>query len=299
MALIKTSIKLIIKEHNSYGFSGPVLALGVLEIYATYTELNAWFQEFTGRSCPVASCQVNITTNTDGQKLKWVAADTFFKAFNFSEVVTLDVPQCEHPPDIVHNLNEPFPSNLINRFGLIIDPGTIEHVFDMKTCLANIVLALKMHGVIIHQVPVYSYNGGYYSINPSVLYDFYGLNGFSQIKSYLILWDRYRPYTGQYRCYKYSPELLGGRHSLADRDQCRFVPHILFFARKSTDVQIIKPPTQDSSCVKNRGWFAEKALMKINDLLFRVLPFHWATYISQKAQREIWLRKIHRQEFWA
>jgi hypothetical protein len=247
----------------------------------------------------VASNRVNITTNSVGQKLKWVAADTFFKAFNFSEVVTLDIPQCEYPPDIVHNLNEPFPSSMVNRFGLIIDPGTTEHVFDMKTCLTNIVLALKIKGVIIHQVPVYSYNGGYYSINPNVLYDFYRLNGFSQIKSYIILWDRYWPYTGLYRCYKYSPELLGGRHSLADRDQCRFTPVLLFFARKSTDVQITKPPNQDSSCVKNRGWFAEKALMKINNLVFRVLPFHWAAYISQKAQREIWLRKIHRQGFWA
>jgi hypothetical protein len=297
MALIKTSIKLIIKEHNSYRFSGPVLALGVPEIYATYPELNAWFQEFTGRSCLVASDKVNITTNSVGQKLKWVAADTFFKAFNFSEVVTLDIPQCEHPPDIVHNLNEPFPSNLINRFGLIIDPGTTEHVFDMKTCLTNIVLALKVKGVIIHQVPIYSYNGGYYSINPNVLHDFYRLNGFSQIKSYIILWDRYWPYTGLYRCYKYSPELLGGRHSLADRDQCRFVPHLLFFAMKNTDVQIIKPPIQDSSYVESRGRFAKKIFMKINNLVFRVLPFHWATYISQKAQRKITLRKIHRQGF--
>jgi hypothetical protein len=297
MALIKTSVKLIIKEHSSYAFSGPVLALGVPEIFATYSELSAWFQEFTGRSCSVSSQQVNITTNSVGQKLKWVTADTFFKAFNFSEVVTLDIPQCEHPPDIIHNLNEPFPSNLLNRFGLIIDPGTTEHVFDIKTCLTNIVLALKINGVIIHQVPIYSYNGGYYSINPNVLHDFYGLNGFSHIKSYIILWDRYRPYTGSYHCYRYSPELLGGRHSLADRDQCRFTPHLLFFAMKSVDVQTIKSPTQESSFMEVKGPLAKKMLMEINNLAFKVLPFHWATYLSQKAQREIALRKIRHQDF--
>lgn len=58
------------------------------------------------------------------------------------------------------------------------------------------------------------------------------------------MWDRYRPFTGEYRCYEYTDERMGARHSLADEDQFRFTPHLLFIARKTVEVDKIHCPQQ-------------------------------------------------------
>jgi SAM-dependent methyltransferase len=244
MAIIKSAVKLIIREHGNYSFSGPALTLGIPEIYATHDELNNWFPNLMGQPCNLKLADVSITTNDTGRRLGWVSAETFFRSLGIPDVTSVDIPGCEHQPDLIHDLNDPFPQHFSNRFNLVIDPGTIEHVFDIKTGLSNIVRALKVGGVIIQQVPVYSYNGGYYSINPNLLNDFYAANGFDELKTYIIMWDRYHAYTGQNRCYEYSEQLLGFRHAIADYDQCRFSPHMLFFARKKEELLEIRIPLQ-------------------------------------------------------
>ena len=130
--------------------------------------------------------------------------------------MSVDIAGSEHVPDFIHDLNNPFPEKYMNRFNIIVDPGTIEHVFDIKSGLANIVRALKVGGTVIQQVPIYSYNGGYYNINPNLLNNFYVANGFADIKMFIIMWDRYHAYTGTNRCYEYTDKYLGARHALAD-----------------------------------------------------------------------------------
>ena len=49
MALIKSTVKLIIREHMARGFLSPALTLGVPEVYATYSELKKWMLDFTGQ----------------------------------------------------------------------------------------------------------------------------------------------------------------------------------------------------------------------------------------------------------
>jgi hypothetical protein len=290
MAIIKPAVKLILREARHYNFSGPVLTLGVPEIYATPSECINWFPALTGQYCDVPLAEMGLSTNETGQKLGWISASTFFRLLRLKDVVSVDILGCEHVPDLVHDLNQPFPSQLLNRFGMIIDPGTIEHVFDMKTCLSNLVRALKVGGVVIHQVPNYSYNGGYFSINPNVLHDFYRANGFSDLKAYLILWDRYHAYTGEHLCYEYSDSVMGARNALASSDLCRYQPMILFFARKTTELSEIVVPLQH----ENHYAFRDEVLSSsspsvhlgqtLNEILNRI-PFPLAHSIRTRLKR--------------
>jgi hypothetical protein len=307
MAIIKSAVRLIIREHPHYRFSGPVLTLGVPEIHATYPELLDWFGTLAGSPCQVSASQVELSDNEIGRKLGWVSAQTFFKAFGWSETVSLDIPGCEHQPDIIHDLNQPFPAELINRFSLVIDPGTVEHVFDVKTCLGNVVRALRIGGVVIHQVPVYSYNGGYYSINPNLLNDFYRTNGFESQKTFIIMWDRYRAYTGQNRCYEYSETILGDRHALADYDQCRHSPHMLFIARKTQDLPEIAIPVQFSgeylsavsgaTAPESSHLGIRQLVRKSRSTLVQLLPYPLAFYLGSRLRRARQLYKSRRQSF--
>lgn len=303
MAIIKSAIKIIIREADNYKYSGPMLSLGVPEIHATYEELQSWFPKLTGQSCELKPADVKYTANETGKKLGWVTFNTFFKALGISEISTLDIPGCEHEPDLLHDLNQPLPENFTNRFNLVFDPATIEHVFDTKTGLANIVRALKVGGTVVQLAPIYSYNGGYYSINPNVINDFYRKNGFGDMKIFVIMWDRYRAYAGNHRCYEYSDEILGGRHALADYDQARFSPHLLLLARKIEDLPEIHVPLQyEGNYLTSQPESDSRLSSKIKRygsvLLNTFLPFHLAFYMKSWAARKTQLFKIRRKSFW-
>jgi hypothetical protein len=307
MAIIKSCVKLIIKNDNVYHYSGRVLALGVPEIYATQGELMEWFPSFAGKKFPLSNSEVKLSTHEVGRRLKWVTAETFLRSLGLSEVLSMDIPGSEYAPDLVHDLNRPLPAELHGAFNLIIDPGTIEHVFDMKTALTSIVHALRINGIIIHQVPVYSYNGGYFSINPNVLNDFYSANGFEKLKTYIVMWDRYRGYTGKNLCYEYSEDVLGARHALADFDQCRYSPHMLFFARKGRDVSRIEIPVQYSGdymgalSTQNRRGMVDSVngrfIQRLKKLAYRFFPYEVAYYVNAFLRRLLYLCQTRRVSF--
>jgi hypothetical protein len=312
MALIKSTIKLIIREHKTRQFSSPALTLGVPEIYATYPELNKWMHDFAGQKITINPIDITISTNETAQKLNWVTANTFFKALGIEEMFSVDIAGSEHTPNLIHDLNKPLPEKYINSFNLIVDPSTIEHVFDIKSGLTNIVHALKVGGTVIQQVPIYSYNGGYYNFNPNLLKDFYTANGFSDIKIIIIMWDRYNCYSDNNRCYEYSETYLGSRHALADYDQCRFTPHALLFAKKTKNNPEIVNPIQspDTSNLQiqeeNSHYNSDAPFLRNIKTLYRhihrisekFIPYSMTYHINSALSRKIQLHKIKRQCFY-
>lgn len=309
MAIIKSSVKLILKEYPRYKYEGPVLALGTAEIYATYPELSEWFRALAGSECRVSADEVKLSENPVGSKLGWVDADTFFRAFGFSDVTSVDLPGAEHEPDLYHDFNNPLPSDYVNRFNLIIDPGTMEHVFNIKTGFSNVVWALRVGGVVIQQLPIYSFNGGYYSINPNVLNDFYAANGFSDLRSYIIMWDRYHAHTGASLCYEYSEATLGQRHALSDHDQCRYSPHLLFMARKVKEQPEIVTPIQfegdyvaglegPQSQNGDTRSFWRRLRSKARSAVYRGLPYSVSYSLLARLAREKKLSETRRHSFW-
>ena len=152
MALIKAAARLLIREHARRRFGSPVLCLGVPDVYLTGHELRDALSA-SGLGDP----------GTVGANGALVDAATFFDALGLRERTSIDIPGAHIPPDRIHDLNTPLPPDLRERFGLVVDPGTTEHVFDVRAALANIVVALRVGGAVIHLVPIYSYNGGYFS----------------------------------------------------------------------------------------------------------------------------------------
>lgn len=275
MAIIKAAARLILRERASYAYAGPVLCLGVPDIYLTPAELR--------KSSSYAG---DIETDASGS---FVSARSFFAALGLADITSIDIPGSSIAPDHIHDLNRPLPDALAGRFGLVVDPGTTEHVFDIRAGLSNIVHALRPGGVVVHFVPIYSYNGGYFSINPNVLHDFYLANGFLDVRSFVLMWDRYLPFAARTRCYPFGP-VLAGRHALADRDQCRFTPCLLFFARRGEARDEIVVPIQQHA--------QSREPQPLGRLLRRVLPDSVFLYLKSWVRREVQLRRSRRTEFW-
>jgi len=277
MAIIKAAARLILRERVRYAYQGPVLCLGKPDIYLTPAELRA-----------EAGYDGGIDVDSEG---RFVLDQSFFAALGLTDVTSIDIPGSTLAPDRIHDLNRPLPNDLTARFGFLLDPGTTEHVFDVKAGLSNIVHALRPGGVVIHFVPTYSYNGGYISINPNVLHDFYEANGFIDIKSFLIMWDRYRPFATRTRCYPYG-SILKSRHALADYDQCRFTPHVLLFARRGEPREEITVPIQHEDHGPSRPPRA------VGRLARRVLPEGAVLYAAAWLRRQAQLRRSRSTSFW-
>lgn len=83
-----------------------------------------------------------------------------------------------HGVDRVVDLNENLPDDLAGRYQMIIDPGTIEHCFNIGQAMINITRALSVGGYAVHVNPMTMINHGFYNLNPTFYSDFYGDNGF-------------------------------------------------------------------------------------------------------------------------
>jgi hypothetical protein len=76
----------------------------------------------------------------------------------------------------IANLNEP---QDLGQFDLVIDPGTLEHCFNIGVALMNAANAVKLGGHILHLSPMNMPNHGFYNLSPTLYHDFYSQNGWS------------------------------------------------------------------------------------------------------------------------
>lgn len=112
-----------------------------------------------------------------------VPNEVFFEHLGFKEVYSLDVSNYENP-SFVADLNLDVDEKLHNKFDCIYDGGTIEHVFNIPKFFENIFKMLKVGGYIMHMTPSNNFlDHGFYSISPTLYYDYYSKNKFKILKS--------------------------------------------------------------------------------------------------------------------
>jgi hypothetical protein len=63
------------------------------------------------------------------------------------------------------------------EYGLVINPGTLEHCFDVATAWFNAWRALELGGVVLHVAPMTMMNHGFWNFCPTVMADFAEANG--------------------------------------------------------------------------------------------------------------------------
>jgi hypothetical protein len=74
---------------------------------------------------------------------------------------------------------------------LIVDGGTLEHIFNVRTALDNLTNNLKVGGIIIHLNPSNNWNGhGLYQFSPGFYATYYNnLNGYENTNIFIIKSD--------------------------------------------------------------------------------------------------------------
>jgi len=66
---------------------------------------------------------------------------------------------------------------------LVINPGTLEHCFDVATATFNAWRAVKVGGALLNVAPVTMVNHGFWNVNPTAVYDFAEANGGAVVRA--------------------------------------------------------------------------------------------------------------------
>jgi SAM-dependent methyltransferase len=137
---------------------------------------------------------------------------------------------------VVHDLNDPLPEDMRGRYSVVLDAGTLEHVFNYPQALRNCLEAVKVGGHFISITPTNNQLGhGFYQFSPELYYRVLSPENGFRVRCMLLRAERrgarwYRAIdpadlgaritlSGAFPCYLY---VIGER--LDDRDPLRTYP---------------------------------------------------------------------------
>ena len=106
-------------------------------------------------------------------------SDELYTQFGAESIDCMDFSDYEKA-SILHDLNTPFPEELKSKFSVLIDSGTLEHVFSFTTGMKSCMEALKVGGHFLGITPANNMMGhGFYQLSPELYYRIFSKeNGF-------------------------------------------------------------------------------------------------------------------------
>jgi len=98
-------------------------------------------------------------------------AEPVFKALGARSITSLDFSDYEGA-GVVHDLNQPIGENLREKYDLVYDGGTLEHVFNFPTALKNCMEMVRADGrLVIHTCANNWCGHGFYQFSPELFYN--------------------------------------------------------------------------------------------------------------------------------
>jgi hypothetical protein len=167
--------------------------------------------------------------------------EDFFAGFGFSPVDSLDISSAEGA-SVIFDLNAAVtPMELLHRWDVLFDGGTLEHVFHLPNALARCAEMLKASGDFVHIGPMNNYvDHGFYQFSPTFWFDWFGCNGWQIVESLMVrLPSRSEPTESGWSYSFLPPDRLGTIGQLDDAPYMHFL-----VARKSPGAVSDRVPTQ-------------------------------------------------------
>ena len=139
-----------------------VITLGRLNIYLHRNEVARLRKRFTGD----AGAQNYFDTYMWGEYHERL----FTQLFKCHKVDSLDFSDFEGAT-VVHDLQQPVPDTLRNKYDLVFDGGTLEHVFNLPAAMSNLIRLARVGGTVYSQTPSNNLSGhGFYQFSPELPY---------------------------------------------------------------------------------------------------------------------------------
>ncbi len=237
MGIAPAMIKLLMREGKQEVFSGHALTIGRQNISPmTIRDLEKLAKEINFKLRPFPG---NTHLDNKTAKNSFVTDKVLFLSMGFNGIDSIDYSDFEQCA-ITHDLNTNVPENLYNKYDLIFDGGSTEHIFNVPKALENYNKMLKIGGRIIHALPS---NGlvdhGFYMFSPTLFWDYYLANSWD-IKEALFIRHPKDADKGLWDIYCYSPHCLD-MLSYLGLDKSKYA---IYFVVKKTDKSTFNAPVQ-------------------------------------------------------
>jgi SAM-dependent methyltransferase len=181
MALDFNSIKFLLWTKNLGVSFERTLTLGHQGFYCPPSKFKRAIKDF-GISCTPDE----INRCFSHAPMTSLYADKFFRFLGAKEITSVDRSNFEDAT-LLHDLNERFPENLRGQFDLVMDGGTLEHIFNYPVALRNCLELLRVGGHFVTITPASGQMGhGFYQFSPELFFRVFSAeNGFAIRKNIL------------------------------------------------------------------------------------------------------------------
>lgn len=206
MGMDKGGAKLLFEEALQRPFKGRLLTLGKQDINFTFEALQKAAKDLGAQLHDPGP--ITLSNKPERAAQGFISDETFFKALGFSEVAAMDYSDFESAR-YIHDLNNSeLPEHLVEAFDVIIDGGTIEHVFHIPNVFKNIHRMLRPQGRTIHMAPSSNHiDHGFYMFSPTLFWDFYSTNHY-EINLFQVFRYTQRPAIDPWEVSDYTPGCL-------------------------------------------------------------------------------------------
>jgi SAM-dependent methyltransferase len=128
-------------------------------------------------------CFQNFGLRLSDAELEEISAATFaeplLKRIGAREVVSFDISDFEKPT-YTHDFNLPIPDKFKNKFSVVLDGGSLEHIFNFPTAIKNCMEMIVEGGHFLSLTPANNHMGhGFYQFSPELFFRLFNAsNGF-------------------------------------------------------------------------------------------------------------------------
>jgi hypothetical protein len=181
------------------------------------------------------------TTATEAQALIKTAsgfAEPFFLLLGAQETESLDASNFEGATH-VHDLNMPVKTSMLESFSVVLDGGTLEHVFNFPQAIKNCMEMVSVGGHYLGITPTSNFSGhGFYQFSPELYFRIFSSENGFRVERMLLYEDT--PGSPWYEVV--DPVTIHSRVSFIN-----LVPsYLVMIARKTESVQIFRSWPQQS-----------------------------------------------------
>jgi SAM-dependent methyltransferase len=279
-------------KNNSQFIKGSVLTLGQQYVFATLDDVLEIFKkhEIEVKQLPKDFNTKNkIPQNSEIPDEDSTNAQTVLTLLGADSVFAADISPYQNA-DFIFDLNKEIDPQYEQKFDIIFDVGTLEHIFDIPTALKNITRMLKPGGRVILILPASNaIDHGFYSFSPTFLYDFFSCNGFEGFSCYLLEGNPLNCLR-KGKIWKYTG--LGNEYPLISSKGVE----IYFSATKQSVPKEFEIPIQsvylnlmkniNSNCVNESESNKKKFLIKLRSKTWRFFPEFLETWMIKKYRKD-------------
>ena len=242
MGLLKSDIELLsyVISKNNKIIRGNVLSISQLAVYGNLQQVKNILGKFSLKNITIPK-----DFDTKNKIKSWIGTKqknninikTLLKLFGAKNTTVCDFSSYESP-DVTIDLNYKVNNSHINKYDLILDFGTLEHIFDVPQALENYIRMTKKNGHIIICSPCSNMiDHSFYMFSPTLFFDYFKNNGFEIYKCFLKTRSPYYPYN-RTKFYEY----------LFQGNEIPILPNksteIIIFAKKIKTLKNILKPNQ-------------------------------------------------------